>query len=169
MNPGWDGTFYSILVWQLIYRISFFQPSVAYIKSPSWLPRLHGGSALQLIFFLVQIKTLTRYLISALVSLYLMLPSSHRPLQGIQSPGLWSNVPAVCPERGATSDWSQEARLVPAGGSAVLLLWMIGPSSLLRKESFASWRFNRHWHLPLWCCPEFLSALSLIFKFNQLS
>lgn len=70
----------------------------------------------------MQIKILTRYLISALVSLSLMLPSSNRPLQGMQSPGLWSDVPAVCLESGVTGDWSHEERLVPAGGSAVLLL-----------------------------------------------
>lgn len=62
---GTHRTFYFVLAWPLIYRISSHPGKHSILSShPPGGSHLHGRSVLQLIFYHVQIKTLTRCLIS---------------------------------------------------------------------------------------------------------
>lgn len=111
-----------------------------------------------------------------LMSLALIVPSSHshRPLQGVQCPVLWSDDP-VHPEGVMTSViGARRGGWCHQGGGVLLILPPPVNNSLRFPLSFGKKTLlpvicNSHWHLPLQCSPAFLSGLNIIFRFNQMS
>lgn len=117
----------------------------------------------------------TRYLISGpgVTFLDAAKQSQPLPLQGVQHPALWSDVPALTPEGGATCDSEPEGASSTIGGGAVLLLPPPGVHSLsfpfsCRHKTLASCHLSiatdiSHCDIAL----DFSQAsLNIIFKFN---